>query len=235
MDDSHNSMPHFDFEGGEILNIDKPGGLTSFGVVERIRRWTGCRKVGHAGTLDPLATGVLLICTGRATKRVSEFMEMEKEYEGTVELGITTETDDGEGKIKGRSEVPQFTRDEIETIVKHLQGTIGQIPPMYSALKKDGQRLYKLARQGKVVHREPRKVTIHEIVLMKWENPDLHIRVRCSKGTYIRALARDIGKRCGTGGTLKSLRRTRVGPYRVEDAYLVNTLKAWFAVKHECI
>lgn len=229
----HTPISEIDFEAGAVLAIDKPANITSFGVVDRIRRWTGCRKVGHAGTLDPLATGVLLVCTGPATKRVSELMELEKEYEGTIELGTTTETDDAEGSVTGRYTVPPLSRDEILSILERFQGFIDQIPPMYSALKKNGSRLYRLARRGMVVPREPRKVTIHEIKLLDWKPPLLSIRVRCSKGTYIRALARDIGEQCGTGGYLKTLRRTRIGPHRADDAYTLETLREWLIVQHD--
>jgi len=228
-------VPVFDFENGEILNIDKPAGLTSFGVVKRIRQWTGCRKVGHAGTLDPLATGVLLVCTGRATKRVSELMGLEKEYDGTVELGKTTETDDAEGKIIRECRVYPFSTDEIESVLRIFVGSIDQIPPMYSALKQNGRRLYQLARKGKIVPREPRKVEVHEITLLEYKRPLLRIRVRCSKGTYIRALARDIGEQLGSGGYLKNLRRTRVGPYNVDEGYSLEKLQEWFSVKYESV
>jgi tRNA pseudouridine55 synthase len=231
--DRHTPLSEIDFEAGAVLAIDKPANITSFGVVRRIRRWTGCRKVGHAGTLDPMATGLLLVCTGPATKRVSELMDLEKEYEGTVELGITTDTDDAEGKVTERSEVVAFSREDVLSILQEFQGVIDQIPPMYSAIKINGRRLYRLARRGKVVPREPRKVTIHEITLLDWTSPLLSLRVRCSKGTYIRALARDIGGRCGTGGTLKTLRRTRLGPHRADDAYTLDTLREWLVVQHD--
>ena len=231
--DKHTPISEIDFEAGAVLVVDKPAGITSFGVVHRIKKWTGCRKVGHAGTLDPMATGVLLVCTGPATKRVSELMELEKEYEGTVELGMTTETDDAEGKVTGRCDVPPFSREDILAILEGFQGFIDQIPPMYSAIKKNGSRLYRLARRGMVVPRDPRKVTIHEINLLDWKPPFLSVRVRCSKGTYIRALARDIGERCGTGGYLKTLRRTRLGPYRADDAYTLETLREWLVVRHD--
>lgn len=228
-------IPEFDFEAGEVLNVDKPLGMTSFGVVERIRRWTGCRKVGHAGTLDPLATGVLLVCTGRATKRVSEFMDLEKEYEGVVELGKATDTDDAEGKVIEEHPVPDFSKEEIVSTLNSFRGTIDQIPPMYSALKKNGQRLYKLARRGDDVSRQPRSVTIYEITLLEWRRPELHIRVRCSRGTYIRALARDIGKTLGTGGYLKTLRRTRIGQFQAADSYALEAFRRRLCKQHESV
>lgn len=227
-----NAFP-FDFKTGEILNIDKPSGMTSFGVVERIRRWSGCRKVGHAGTLDPLATGVLLICTGLATKRVAELMELEKVYEGTIELGKTTETDDAEGRVLRQFPVPSFSEEQIISIMKRFEGEIEQIPPMYSAIKKNGRRLYQMARRGEVVSREPRKVCVHELTFLEWRKPFLRIRVRCSKGTYIRALARDVGEHLATGGYLRTLRRVRIGPYSVEESYSLETLRNLLLKKYE--
>ena len=229
------SLSLFDFEAGEILNIDKPVGMTSFRVVEKIRRWTHCKKVGHAGTLDPLATGVLLVCTGLATKQVSELMEWEKVYEGTVALGKTTDTDDAEGKILQVVSVPAFSVDDILLVLKEFEGDIEQIPPMYSALKVNGRRLYQLARRGEVVPRQPRRVRIYKVELLNWQRPFLQIRVCCSKGTYIRALARDVGEQLGTGGYLRSLRRTRMGRYSVNDAYSLEKLREILSAKHESI
>ncbi len=205
--------------------------MTSFSVVAKVRTWTHCKKVGHAGTLDPFATGVLLVCTGKATKRVSEFMELEKEYEGVIELGKTTETDDREGKILQQQDVPVFSIKDIQSVLKKFIGEIEQVPPMYSALKKNGVRLYKLARKGKVVYREPRKVKIHEITLLKWDRPFLEIRVKCSRGTYVRALARDIGKELRVGGYLKELCRTRIGTYSIKDSYTLTTFREFLSVK----
>lgn len=229
------SAPNFDFEGGEVINIDKPAGLTSFRVVDLIRRWTRCKKVGHAGTLDPLATGVLLICTGRATKRVQEFVNTEKEYEGIIELGKTSQTDDAEGPFIDERQVPPLTGEQVEDALRQFVGSIEQVPPMFSAIKKNGRRLYKLARKGQVVNREPRQVTVHEIALCHWESPFIHCRVRCSKGTYIRALARDVGEVLGTGAYLKELRRTRVGKFHVSDSYALEQFRDWFSVNHASI
>jgi len=209
--------------------------MTSFSVVAKVRVWAHCKKVGHAGTLDPLATGVLLVCTGKATKRVPELMELKKEYEGVIELGKTTETDDAEGKILQQRSVPSFSIEDVLLVLKKFVGEIEQIPPMYSALKKDGVRLYKLARKGKIVHREPRKIKIHEIKLLEWNKPFLKIRVKCSRGTYIRALARDIGEDLGVGGYLKELRRTRIGTYSIKDSYSLSTLRELLSGKHESL
>ncbi len=214
------------FECGEIINIDKPVGMTSFQVVKMIRRWTGCKKVGHAGTLDPMATGVLLVCTGKSTKQVPSLMGMEKVYEGTIQLGRVTDTDDAEGKILSRSDVPGFSMSEIENILKDYCGEIDQVPPQYSALKRNGKRLYKLARQGIQVKLQPRKVTVHEIRLLSWASPFIRIRVRCGKGTYIRSIARDIGVQLKTGGYLSALRRIRIGSFHVDKAYQLDQFKS---------
>lgn len=181
--------------------------------------------MGHAGTLDPMATGVLLVCCGKATKQVPSLMDFRKVYEGCIELGTTTDTDDAEGNIVEQKSVPHLSLKSIQEIVTQFRGEIQQVPPMYSALKMNGQRLYKLARQGKVVERSPRSVTVHELEILHWEVPFLTIRVTCSKGTYIRALARDIGEVLKTGGYLKSLRRLRVGPYSVDDAIALSELE----------
>ena len=207
-----------DREDGGILSIDKPLGMTSFHVVNLIRKWTDFDKVGHAGTLDPKATGVLLLCLGSATKQVSKMMEWEKTYIGTIELGTSTDTDDGEGKVISRQKVADFSTELIVEALEKFCGWIHQTPPMYSAIKKDGKRLYKLARKGIHIHREPRVVHVHRIELLEWNNPKLTIQITCSKGTYVRALARDIGNYLGTGAFLSTLKRIRVGPYKLEEA-----------------
>ena len=207
-----------DRENGGILNIDKPSGMTSFRVVHLVRRWTNFNKVGHAGTLDPMATGVLLLCLGRATKQVSKLMEWEKTYVGTIELGVSMDTDDADGKVISRQIVGNFSTELILETLEKFCGRIQQVPPMYSAIKKDGKRLYKLARKGIQVHREPRAVYVHRIELLEWNSPNLTIEVTCSKGTYIRAMARDIGCQLGTGAFLSALKRTCIGPYKLEES-----------------
>lgn len=207
------------FEAGKIINIDKPKGVTSFTVVRKIRQWTGCKKVGHAGTLDPAATGVLLICTGKATKQITQFVGMDKEYIGEIHLGIATDSDDRDGTVLEKMTVPELDEDLIEEVLEKFKGRIEQVPPMFSALKYKGKRLYKLARQGKVVERKPREITIHAIELLSWQSPFLQLKICCSKGTYIRSLARDIGKALGTVAHLSKLQRTRIGSYTVKDAY----------------
>ena len=175
-----------------------------------------------------MATGVLVLCTGKATKRVSEFIDSDKEYEGTIEFGVATDTDDAEGRQIDTKPVPDFSVVDIDKALEKFRGNIEQIPPMYSALKRNGKRLYKMARKGIVIEREPRPVTIFKLECLDWKRPFLKIRVCCSKGTYIRALARDIGTLLQTGGCLTELCRTRVGVYRIEDSCSLDTFKSFF-------
>ncbi len=212
-----------DFQAGEVLCFDKPYGCTSFDVVGRIR-WQLCRKlgvrklkVGHAGTLDPLATGVLIICTGRATKRIVEFQYNTKEYIATIRLGATTPSFDLEKPIDATYPTEHITRQMVEETLQQFKGTIEQIPPTFSACKVDGRRAYKFARKGEEVELKPKILQIDEIELLDCSLPDITIRVVCSKGTYIRALARDIGVALHSGGHLTALRRTRVGDFRAEE------------------
>ncbi len=223
-----------DRENGGILNINKPLGMTSFHVVNLVRKWTHFNKVGHAGTLDPRATGVLLLCLGRATKQVSKMIEWGKTYIGTIELGTCTDTDDGEGKIISRQKVGHFSTEQIVETLRKFCGRIHQTPPMYSAIKKNGKRLYRMARKGIRIHREPREVYIHQIDLLDWNNPELTIQITCSKGTYIRALARDIGNHLGTGAFLSALKRTRVGPYKLEESCSLEKIES-LCNADECI
>lgn len=199
---------------GMICNLDKPEGWTSFDVVNKLRGASRIKKVGHAGTLDPFATGVLLICFASATKQVENLMTLEKEYEGTILLGAHTDSHDVTGNIVQQREVPNLSRTEIEAALQKYRGEIMQTPPMISALKKGGRRLYDLARAGENIEIEPRPVTIHALELLNVNLPELTLRVTCSRGTYIRALARDLGNDFGCGAYLKTLRRTRVGEYR---------------------
>ncbi|NUO83044.1 tRNA pseudouridine(55) synthase TruB [candidate division KSB1 bacterium] len=206
---------------GAICNLDKPEGWTSFDVVNKLRGASRIKKVGHAGTLDPFATGVLLICFASATKQVESLMKLEKEYEGTLVLGVDTDSHDVTGKIINQQAVPALTQTEIAPAVQKYVGEIMQVPPMFSALKKEGRRLYDLARAGESVELEPRAVTIHAIELLRVNLPELTLRVTCSRGTYIRALARDLGKDFGCGAYLKTLRRTRIGEYRSAQSLTV--------------
>ncbi len=203
---------------GKILSINKPAGWTSFDVVNKIRRVTGIRKVGHAGTLDPFATGVLLVCLGPATKKVSKLMNLPKEYVADIVLGTETDTLDVTGKVITKGEPPAFSEQEILSVIPEFTGTIEQEIPSFSAAKHQGRRLYKLARSGKEVPRLFKTVEIMEIELLSVEPGRFTIRVVCGKGTYIRALAKDMAKRLNTVGYVQRLVRTRVGDYRIEDS-----------------
>ena len=211
----------FDFEAGAILNFHKPIGKTSFWVVKEVRRHVKT-KVGHAGTLDPFAEGVLLICTGKATRQVSRLMDLPKEYIAEIEFGIETDTDDRTGKMINQKKVPELDLIEFEQICKAFVGDIYQIPPMFSAKKMKGRRLYQIARQGKVIVREPKLVHIENIIVVSFNRPIAKIKVTCSKGTYIRALARDVGQKIGCGGHLKSLIRTKIGEYKITNSITLN-------------
>lgn len=200
-----------------ILNVDKPSGITSHDVVNRVRRIAGQRRVGHAGTLDPLATGVLLVCLGRAT-RVSEYlMRTTKVYRARVRLGITTDTYDADGQMTEERPV-DIDRETVEAALVSFRGPLLQVPPMYSAIKRDGQPLYRLARQGTTVEREPRAVEIYRLELIAWDAPEFTLEVACSAGTYVRSLAYDLGRELGCGAHLAGLIRLASGEFRVEDA-----------------
>lgn len=200
-----------------ILNVNKPRGLTSHDVVNRIRRIAGQRRVGHAGTLDPIATGVLLVCLGRAT-RVSEYlMHSTKVYRARVRLGVATDTYDAEGEVTEERPV-DVDRETVEAALASFRGPILQVPPMYSALKHKGQPLYRLARQGKTIERDPRPVEIYRLELTAWDPPELTLEVACSAGTYIRSLAHDLGRMLDCGAHLAGLTRLASGDFKVEDS-----------------
>lgn len=201
-----------------FLLIDKPAGITSFDVVRRVRRATGCRKIGHGGTLDPMATGLLPLALGRGTRLLEYLSDGDKSYLATLLLGITTDTLDADGEVLEQRPVPCFDRAEIEAACEKFRGQIEQVPPMYSALKYQGQPLHKLARNGQQIDRPPRKVTIFQLELGDVALPSLEMKVACSKGTYIRTLADDLGRELGVGAHLTALRRTAHGPFRIEDA-----------------
>lgn len=217
-----------DFNEGEIIYIDKPLHWTSFDVVKRIRLRILRRlkqkklKVGHAGTLDPLATGVMIVCTGRATKRIEEFQYHTKEYIATLRLGATTPSFDLETEVDALYPHEHITREVVERTLPRFVGSIMQIPPSYSACKIDGRRAYDMARKGQEVELKPKELVIDEIELLSCELPIIQIRVVCSKGTYIRALARDIGVALGSGAHLIGLRRTRVGNVTLADCLSVD-------------
>ena len=200
-----------------IVIIDKPAGWTSQDVTARLRRVFGTRRIGHGGTLDPMATGVLPVFVGRATRGVEFFEHAEKTYETELLLGVATDTEDTTGTVLTRREV-SVTPGQLAAVLERFRGEIMQIPPMYSALKVNGQKLYDLARKGRQVERQPRPVTIHELTLLSREGDTLRLRVRCSKGTYIRTLCADIGEALGCGGCMQALRRTQAGEYTIAEA-----------------
>ncbi len=204
-----------------ILNIDKSKDWTSHDVVAKIRSHFKIKKVGHAGTLDPNATGVLLICLGKATKKASFLTGQKKTYEGTLLLGTTTDTQDIKGKVTRRMKVERIDAELLSDILEDLTGDISQIPPMYSAVHYKGERLYKLARRGIKVDPEPRKVHIYSIDLLSINTPEISIRVVCSKGTYVRTLADTIGEKLGYGACLKDLRRIQVGDFHIKDSLVL--------------
>jgi tRNA pseudouridine55 synthase len=206
------------------LLLDKPVGPSSNGVLQEAKRLLGARKAGHGGTLDPLASGLLLLLFGEATKLAGLLLDQDKEYLATVKLGETTATGDAEGEILERREVP-VDRPDLDAVLERFRGEIDQLPPMHSALKRDGVPLYKLARQGKAVERASRRIRILELEVASFEPPRLNLRVRCSKGTYIRTLAEDIGAALGTGAHLSGLRRTASGRFRIEDAVSLEALR----------
>lgn len=207
-----------------ILLVDKPSGMTSHDVVDRIRKAAEMRKVGHTGTLDPAATGLLIICLGSATRLSQQLTGMDKEYAGTMTLGITTDSFDGDGTIQDEAEVPELTRDELCGYAAPYTGRIEQTPPMVSAVKVGGQRLYKLARKGEVVERPSREVTVSRFEIQDWRSPVATFVVQCTTGTYVRALCHDIGQDIGCGAILSSLRRTAIGPHRADDAIALDDL-----------
>ncbi len=220
-----------DFKEGEVLCFYKPYQWTSFALVNKIR-WLVCRhigekklKVGHAGTLDPLATGVLIVCTGKKTKMIDSFQYATKEYVATLQLGATTPSFDLEHDVDAFYPTEHITRQLIEQTLPRFTGEIWQIPPVYSAVKIDGKRAYDYARKGEEVEIKPKLLVIDEIELLDFQDMRLTIRVVCSKGTYIRALARDIGKALGSGAHLTALERTRVGNYRIDDCLTVEAFE----------
>jgi tRNA pseudouridine55 synthase len=207
-----------------FLNIDKPAGMTSHDVVAKLRRIAGQRRVGHGGTLDPAATGVLPIALGEATKLVNYLVEGRKGYRAAIRLGVTTTTDDAEGAVIDSRPVPPLTHDDLRRALESFVGVIQQVPPMYSAIQVGGRRMYDLARKGESIALEPRTVEIDRIDLLDWQPPVATVAIECGKGTYIRAIARDLGALLGCGAHLESLRRTRVGPLTLPSAVPLQTL-----------
>ena len=208
-----------------LLNINKPKGITSHDVVNRVRKLAGQRQVGHAGTLDPLATGVLLVCLGQATRLIEYLMAGRKQYRATFRFGITTDTLDAEGQITAQNDFSSLAEAHLRQILPTFLGEIEQIPPLFSALKKDGQPLYKRARAGEIIEVEPRRVTIHALTWVAWQPPDLTLDITCSPGTYIRSLARDLGEAAGPGAHLAELTRTISGNWQLAHAVSLETLE----------
>ena len=209
-----------------FLNIDKPAAITSHDVVARVRRVIRQKRAGHAGTLDPAAIGVLVLALGAATRLIEYVQEASrKQYLATIELGITTTTDDAAGEVLAISAVPEFDQRELERVLDQFRGATLQVPPMYAALHHSGRRLHELAREGIVVERAARAVAIDRLDLVTWQSPRMTLDIMCSKGTYIRALARDLGSALGCGAHLQALRRTAVGEFRIEQATPLSALE----------
>ena len=215
-----------------IFNIDKPAGWTSFRVVSLVRRLSGVRRVGHAGTLDPAATGVLVVCLGQATRLTEYMMAATKVYRAEVRLGITTDTLDATGTPVGQADASHISRQQVDEALTAFVGEIDQVPPMFSALKYNGEPLYRYARAQRQVERQARRVIIHRLQLLAFQSPLATIEVECGKGTYIRALAHDLGQQLGCGAHLAALSRLRVGPFTLEDACSLTGLEAAFREGH---
>jgi len=211
-----------------LILIDKPADWSSFDVVKKIRALTGIRKVGHAGTLDPFATGLLILGTGKQTKGLTQLSQAKKEYKAVLELGKSTDTFDITGKITGETNQVDLSDGEFEIVLNDFRGDIEQIPPMFSAKKINGKRLYKLARRGEEVERKPQKITIYELKKIKRQGVLVEIRVKCSKGTYIRSLAHDIGQKCGCGAYLRALERTAIDCFYVSNALSIHAFENYW-------
>jgi tRNA pseudouridine55 synthase len=216
----------WDFKGsGEMLLIDKPLDWSSFRVVRRVRTLFNVPKAGHAGTLDPKATGLLIVCTGKQTKMMNQYVGFDKEYVGAFELGVRTASHDSETEILERRDYSAVTLDSLRSAAEKFVGRQLQRPPMYSAAKHHGKPLYIYARKGKTIEREPKEIEILEFEIRSFASPLVEFRVVCSKGTYVRSLVDDLGGALGCGATLRALRRTRIGPFHVEDALTVDELE----------
>jgi len=216
-----------DYIAGEIILIDKAWRKSSFDCVYKVRKTLEVKKVGHAGTLDPNATGLVVVCTGRMTKEISKIQDLEKTYTGIFSFGKTTASFDVESKFISEEEYKHITEEEILKIRDQFLGTISQTPPMFSAIKQNGQPLYKLARKGREVERESREVSVSKFEITKINLPDVHFEISCSKGTYIRVIAHDFGQKLGCGAYLRELRRTRIGEFCVEDAFTLDEFKKY--------
>ncbi|MGN6542848.1 MAG: tRNA pseudouridine(55) synthase TruB [Ginsengibacter sp.] len=216
------------FAEGKVLLIDKPLEWTSYDVIRKLRKIINIKKIGHAGTLDPLATGLLIVCTGKFTKKINEYMSQEKEYTGTITLGAVTPTYDRESEPESFKSLDGITEEIITEKTKQFTGEILQTPPIHSAIKQNGKPVYLMARKGLDVVLEPRKITIKEFEITKIDLPVITFKVVCSTGTYIRSLANDFGIGLGCGGYLSELRRTRIGNFKVEEAVTIEQFQSQF-------
>lgn len=230
-----------DFEG--VLLIDKPDGMTSHDVVDRVRHKLKMKRVGHAGTLDPNATGLMIILVGKATKLSQFLMGLDKTYEGVISLGIETTTQDAEGEVVEEKPVPELSEDQVRETMLEFVGDQYQTPPMFSAKKQDGVPLYKLARKGKTVEREPRFIHVSSFKLDRWESPEIEFTLSCSKGTYVRTIANDLGRKIGCGAYLKELRRTDIERFHIEDSIelesfeelSIEEIKSWLIPPYQAV
>lgn len=209
-----------------ILLLDKPAGMTSNGALQQAKRLFGAAKAGHTGSLDPLATGVLPLCFGEATKFSQYLLDADKQYETTARLGVKTATGDADGDVVETREVPELDEEHVEDVISGFRGKISQVPSMYSAIKVDGEPLYKLARQGIEIERKSREVTIHKLELLSLDGDNVNLRIACSKGTYVRTLVEDIGEELGCGAHVTALRRTKSGPFEIANAITMDELEA---------
>jgi tRNA pseudouridine55 synthase len=221
------SLTELNHTEGETLLIDKPYGWTSFAVVAQLKKWTKA-KIGHAGTLDPLATGLVICCTGKSTKKLTALLGLKKEYTGIIRIGAVTPTYDLESMPQDEKDFSNITPEQIEETRQGFLGEIVQLPPIHSAIKQEGKPVYELAREGKEVIMKSRQVTIEEFELTKIALPEIHFRIVCTSGTYIRSIANDFGARLGCGGFLQALRRTAIGEHRIEDAYTIPEMGALY-------
>lgn len=218
-----------------IVVLDKPVGISSSKALNEVKALFGARKGGHTGSLDPLASGMLVICFGEATKISAFLLDADKHYRTTFKLGIKTTTGDAEGEVVSRQVVPEIGSDRLEQVLAGFRGEISQVPPMYSALKHKGQPLYKLAREGKEVERQPRNVRIYQLSLLRQAKDEIELDIHCSKGTYIRTLAEDIGDALGCGAYVSQLRRTGLGPYREQEMVSIEQLQQAAAAGREAL
>jgi len=223
-----NNYSNIDFSAGEVILFNKLEGFTSFNVVNRVRHLINVKKVGHAGTLDPLATGLLIVCTGEKTKEIYKYQDLPKVYTGIISVGKRTPSMDSETEFSEENDISGVTSEQIEETRKSFSGEIEQVPPMYSAIKHNGKSLYHYARKGKTIIREARKVEIYDFKITEVNLPDVHFQIKCSKGTYIRVIADDFGQKLGCGAYLKKLRRTAIGDYKVENAFTVGQFTEFF-------